>query len=283
MRQSFAHIVAAPFMFAALVILFISWTRDSDYAIWLVPPVLCLALVYIFAPQLNWWWYRRRPPVLPDKLVKMMEAGSVFYRNLPADGQQRFRERTALFCMGTDWQPMGMDDEHIPLDIQVAAATQAITLTFHKPQFLFPQFEKAIIAPQQFFSPAYPFLHASEMYEPDGCVILSAEHLMHAFAQPDAYFNVALFEYAKVFIRTYPDAPYPALADAGWAALENISGYTRAAIETAIGLAGIDILPAAIHHFFQYPDRFRAILPEAAQTLDEVFLGEVKGFLRVEG
>lgn len=274
MRQTFAHLLLLPFAAGALFFLYLAW-NDSDYAPWIIPFVLVGAVIWIFSPQINWWWYSRRPPELPDALRALLERGSIFYRALSAADKQRFRHRTALFMMGTDWMPMGWPEEQpLPLDIQLALATQAVTLTWNEPKFLFSNLEKVIVYPYPFPSPQHDYPHASELYAPDGCLLFSAEQLMASFLQPGSMYNIGMHEYAKAFVLTYPDRPYPALdAPDVWTRLEACSRMSRAHVESVVGLAGLEPLPVAIHHYFLFPQAFRAVLPEVATALDAVFGG----------
>ncbi|MBK8922538.1 MAG: zinc-dependent peptidase [Saprospirales bacterium] len=272
MRQIFANYLAAPFVAGALFFLYLAWSADSDYARWIIPFVVLTALIYTFAPQINWWWYRRHPLPLPFALRQLLERFCVFYRSLDSFEQQRFRDRAGLFIIGTEWTPMAWPEETVPPDVQLALAAQAVTLTFHRPEFLFAQFEKVVVYPYPFPSPEYDFVHASELYEPDGCLLFSAEQLLHGFVQPGMFYNIGLHEYAKAFILSYPTEPYPDFSgSAEWAGLQAISQMSREHIESVIGLAGVEALPVAIHHYFVFPEKFRAGLPERAAAFDRIF------------
>ncbi len=274
MRQTFATLLLAPFVAGALFFLYMAW-QDSDYAPAIIPFVIGGAAVWIFSPQINWWWYSRRPPELPAGLQQLIERSSVFYRNLSSAQKQRFRQRVALFTMAVDWIPMGWPEERVPLDIQIGLAIQAVTLTFNEPKFLFDAFEKVVVYPRPFPSPEHDYLHASELYAPDGCLLFSAEQLMISLLQPGSMYNIGMHEYARAFIRMYPNKPYPILLDSAeiWSRLEACSRMSRAHVESVIGIAGVEPLPVAIHHYFSFPQRFRAEMPEAAAALDEVFSG----------
>jgi hypothetical protein len=269
----FANLLALPFVVISLALLYVSWEIDSDYAPWIIPPVLAAALVYIFSPQINWWWYTRNPPELEPGLRALLERFSGFYRRLDPERQKRFRSRVALFRMGTDWMPMAWPEDVLPPDVQLAIAAQAVTVTLHREEFLFPKFEKVIVYPKPFPSPEYLFAHASELHARDGCLLFSAEQVMLGFTQPLLWYNVALHEYAKAYIHTYPDAPYPTLHDQGgaWAQLETATGVPRSHIESVIGIAGVEPLPVAIHHYFTYPEQMGKGMPEVYRALRGVF------------
>jgi Mlc titration factor MtfA (ptsG expression regulator) len=273
----FARLLALPFVAISLALLYVSWEIDSDYALWMVPPVLIAALFYIFSPQINWWWYVRYPPELETGLRKLLERHCGFYGRLDAAQQRVFRSRVALFRMGTDWMPMAWPDELLPADVELAIAAQAVTMTMYREELLFPGFEKVIVYPKPFPSPEYLFAHASELYAPDGCLLFSAEQVMLGFMQPAAWYNVALHEYAKAYLRCFPEADVPALygeEEEVWSRLEAVSGMTRERIEAVIGIAGIEPLPVAMHHYFIFPGQMQRQMPAVYARLHAVFGGK---------
>ena len=270
----FANRLVAPFVFIALFFLYLAWQVDDRWAVWMVPFLVIATVIFIFASEINWWWYSRRPPQLDAGLERLLIRHCGFYQRLDTAGKQRFRDRVVLFRLGTEWTPMGWPEETetLPADIELALAAQAVTLSFHKPQFLFEQFEKIIVYPQLFLTPEYPFPHTSELYEEDGCLIFSAQQIMLGFTQPAQRYNVALHEYARAFVLTYPQMAYPALQEEHiWGHLQTISGMSRQQVEGVIGISSVEALPVVIHHFFTFPERFRAELPEIAATLEKVF------------
>lgn len=271
----FANLVAAPFIFASIILLYMAWEVDSDYAIWIVPAVLSSAVVYIFGPQINWWWYSKNPPKLSPGLLALLERFSVSYKRLDEAGKLKFRSRVALFTMGTDWEQMAWPDEVLPPDVQTVIAAQAVTVSFHKERFLFDQFEKIIVFPAPFSTPEYPFDHASELFAEDGCLLFSARQVMMAFMQPGSWYNVALHEYARVYARAYPKEHWPVLPEETiWEKLEEVSGMQRSHVESVIGLAGTEPLPVAIHHYFTFPESFKKVMPEAFEALESVFMAQ---------
>lgn len=267
----FAQLLTLPFLALALVFLYLAWDVDPAYAPWMVPFIVIGVLLFILAPQINWWWYSRRPPALSAGLKSMLERFSGFYAGLNEAGKKRFRDRVALFRMANDWTPMGFPEDTLPPDVELALSAQAVMLTFHKPEFLFDKFEKVIIYPVPFPSPEFQFEHASELYEEDGCLLFSAQQVLQGFIEPRRMYNVGLHEYARVFVLSYPNEPYPEFRDEDWAKLEQASGMSREFVESVVGLAGIDALPVAIHHFFSFRETFREVFPSEAGVFEQIF------------
>jgi Mlc titration factor MtfA (ptsG expression regulator) len=270
--KSFANLIALPFILIALFFLYLAWSIDSDYALWMTPFVVGAAVIYVFSPQINWWWFSKHPPELDEGQRMLLERFNTFYRRLTEADKKRFRERTAMFILGTDWEPLAFSDEVLPADVQLGIAAQAVMIGFKKEDFLFHKFEKVIVYPFPFPTPEYPFNHASELYEADGCLIISAEQVMLAYLQPSKWYNVAVHEYARAFSITYPDEPYPALEGTEvWEKLEAVSGMPRDRVEAVIGLTDVPVLAVAIHHYFAFPDRFQELMPAEYAQFKQIF------------
>ncbi|MFN0212956.1 MAG: zinc-dependent peptidase [Saprospiraceae bacterium] len=268
----FANKLMAPFALTAALFLALAWAVDEKYSIYFVPFLVVSALIFILSPQINWWWYSRNPPELSIELRAFLERSCMFYRRLSALEQRRFRGRVAMFNMGTDWEALAFPEDSLPPDVQVAISAQAVALTFRREVFLFDQFEKVLVFPRPFPTPEHPYEHASEMHPTDGCLLFSAEQVMLGFVKPSEWYNLAMHEYAKAFVLKYPEEAWPDFSDEEvWGKLEAISRMPRARVESVIGLAGVDALPVAIHHFFAFPDRFSTILPEQSLLFKQVF------------
>lgn len=263
------RILSITFVIALLIALYLTWKVDSGYSYYIIPPLVILAALYVLSPQINWWWYKRNPPDLPGAARQMLFQYP-FYERLPEGEKKKFRNRVALFAMANEFIPQVM--EKVPDDLKYMISACAVTLTFGQENFLFKKFENIVIAPKPFPTPQYPEkFHASEIYEPDGAVLFSAEQLALGFMQSTKYYNIGLHEYAKVFIKTYPQHPYPKFDENIWQSLERISGFSQEWITQWINLPDIEVLPVSIAHFFTLPEAFRKELPEIFELYREIF------------
>ncbi len=268
----FANALLAPSVLLTLVFFYLAWEVDSDYSRWVIPFLVITALIYILKPEINWWWYRRRPPQLNPDLTRLLERFCRPYQRLHPVQQQQFRERVALFCIATDWTPMAWPEENVPQDVQTALAAQAVAITLGQQDFLFEPFEKVIVYPGPFPTQVHPVAHASELYEPDGCLLFSAEQVMMAFTQPDKWFNVALYEYARAFVHLHPAEAWPVFSgEQAWLRLAEASSMPRTHVESLIGLPDADTLAVAIHHYTNFRERFAEYLPEEAAIFEKIF------------
>ena len=114
------------------------------------------------------------------------------------------------------------------------------------------KFEKFIICPSWFPSPQYPEdFHTSEIFEEDGVILYSGEHLIHSFMQAAVSFNFCLYELIKAFYVEYDDQDYP---EVSWDQLEKLEVRNRTEIKDYINLALEDIDPLAddIYRFLYF-------------------------------
>lgn len=259
-----------PLVAGALISLYLAWEEGSRYAIYMVPFVVGMAVVYVLSPQIDWWWYQHRPPELPAPLRHLINTRFPFYQNLSADEKTRFRNRMALYMHANEFMPQGM--ESVPMDVKGVIAASVVQLTFGLEDYRLSKFEYIIVYPHPFPSPQFPEKwHVSEIFEEDGVIMVSAEQLMASFLQPERYFNIGLYEYARVYRRCYPGVSFPVLGENSWEQLQAISGYSKDVIEKWIGLPKPDVLAVAIAHFFVFPKKFKALLPEVYEELAGFF------------
>jgi hypothetical protein len=243
---------------------------DNSWSLLMIAMVVILVSFYVLSPQINWWWWQRNPPDLPTEMAQFLAAKSPFYQQLSEEDQREFRRRVFLFNEGTNYMPKVL--ESIPLDVKVIIASVPVRMTFQQQDFLFPNFENIIIYPKPFPSPQYPHhFHASEIYEPDGVIMFCLEHILRGFVDTKQYFNLAWYEYARVFQLTYPAYDYGDWSSVTWANLHRISGFSKEALERWIGLPELDLSAMGIAFYFLFPQRFKQELPELENTLNLIF------------
>ena len=263
-----SKILMIPFVVLAFAFLFMAVLVDSGYAMWAVPFVVALAVIYVMSPQINWWWYQKHPPRLAEPLVKMLLARLPFFRGLPPAEKTRFCTRIALYMEANEFRPQGT--EKVPEDVKAVIAASVVQLTFGMDDYLLNKFEHIIVYPHPFPSPQYERWHACENYEPDGAILFSAEQLMAGFAAPQKFFHIGLYEYAKVLQICHPDFHFPDWPADSWGKLTAVSGFSKAALEKWVGLPDLDLTAVAVAHFFVFPEKFKTVLPQEYDTLAAV-------------
>jgi len=269
-----AFILSVPFFLMAIALFCLLYWVDVRFAPYLAIPFICLAVIYVLNPEINWWWFKRHPPDVPKQLKPFM-AYSSYYRRLPEKLQLRFRQKVAMFMLGTDFKKP-TDEGGVPPDIKAALAASVVPLILGTEDLLFPPFENVVVYAMPFPSPQYPTrMHLSEIYEADGVSLFSAEHLLKGFVKPEQYFPIGLYEFARIFLRLREkqNLPVPKPEESIWLPIEHMAGYSRPGIGKWINLEETEIeLPAvAIVHFFMFPERFRELLPELYAAYCQLF------------
>ncbi len=235
-------------------------TKNYDYAIYAVPCVVGLAVVYILSPQIDWWWYQKHPPELPGMVRHLVNTNSAFYQNLSPEEKTRFRNRMAMYMEANEFMAQGM--EAVPPDVKGIVAASAVQLTFGQADYLLNPFEHIIIYPHPFPSPQHPEeWHACEHFEEDGVIMFSAEQLMPGFLEPQRFLNIGLYEFARVFMRKYPAVPFPQITVEHWPNLVAVSNFPKDKTIQYIGLKEIDLTALAVVYFFDFGEKFKEAMP----------------------
>lgn len=265
----FLRLVALPFILIIALCVYLAWEVDSGYALYILPPVLVLALLYIFSPQIEWWRAQTHPPALDRGMQFLLEKHSAFYNKLNEAERQKFRNRVVWFTMAKEFHGQVM--EEVPTDIKGVIAANAVHLTFYQEDYLLEQFENIVVYPHPFPSPQYlEHWHASEIHVEDGAILFSAEHLLPSFLNPRKFYNIGLHEFAKIQMIVHPNLAYPTSEALSWEKIKAVSGWTEEFITAWIGLPKIDLRAVAIVAFLTFPTAFERELPEVFTKLNTV-------------
>ena len=261
---------AIPLIILALVFLYFTWEVDEKYALYIIPPVVGLAILFVLSPQIDWWVAKRNPPELDPKIRHLLNQRSPYYNQLSAEQKKRLRDRIGLFSMSIDFKPQAM--ESVPDDVKTVIGFYGAQITLGLDQYLLPPFENVVLYPGPFPSPQFPeHWHASEIFEEDGVFLFSMDHLMKGFLSPLKYYPVGLHEMAQAFLLVFPGKDYPAVDESTWKDLQKISGIDKEKLCKYIGLPQVAILPVCITYFFTLPERFKAVRPDLYSALTQVF------------
>lgn len=247
---------------------YLAW-QDSDYALYVIPFIILLVLLYIMGPQIDWWWYERNPPDVDPPVKKMLKKTNAFYNRLGEADKMKFRQRLQMYVIGTNFMPKGW--EQIPEDAKYAIAVNAVQLSFYKKDFLYPDYENIVVYPIPFPSPQYKQFHPSEVFKEDGVLLFSAEQIMWGLFNPKNYYNIAMHEYVKVFMNTYPHNAYPTFTAGDWADLEQVGPYTKEHIYNLLNVPDIDPTVVAIALFQLFPEKFKQVFPKREERLKTIF------------
>ncbi len=265
----FSKFLSFPFVITLLVCLYYTWEGDLS-PIYIVPNVVILASIFVLSPQIDWLWYQKNPPEMDRRLRAFLEKVFPYYQNLSQKEKERFRIRVSLYIIATQYMPKAM--EHVPDDIKGVIAANIVMLTFGQKDYRLSNFEKIVVYPHPFPSPQYPkHFHSSEIFEEDGVILFSVEHLLPGITHRNQFYNIVLHEYAKIFMLTYPDYHYPKIDGAVAVQLEKISGFKNEKVQDFIGLPMLEPSLLAINYFFTFPQKFKNELPEIFDNYLNIF------------
>ncbi|MFK7808078.1 MAG: zinc-dependent peptidase [Saprospiraceae bacterium] len=265
-----SRILSAPFVIAALGFLYLTWEQDSSWAIYIVPNVVAMAVIFVFSPQIDFWWAKRNTPEMNPQIRMLLTKEHPFYRSLSEKEQKRFRDRVVLYMMANEFMPQKM--EEVPPDLQAIVASNIVHLTFGLEDYLLSAFEHVIIYPRPFPSPQYPKnFHTSEIYPGDKVILFAIEQLLPGTINPQERYNIGLHEYIRAYLHIYGTERFSKLEESHWEKLEEISSWGKDHIFKYINRPDVTILPVSICHFFIFGKQFQAILPEEFELYKKIF------------
>lgn len=262
--------LAIPVVVLLLLSIYLTIEVSQTWAMLIVFFVVVLLGGLIISPIINWWWWERFPPDLPKDLHGLIEHKVPFYQKLDQNGRREFRRRVYLFSQGTNFMEQGL--EKVAEDAKLMIAVAPVSMGFYDETFLFEKFENIVVYPHPFPSPRIPEkLHTSEIYEDDGVIMFSLQHIVRGYLDPQKYFNPAWYEYARVYLMTYPDLKYGDWSLVDWSQLEQISGFSKEALEKWVGLPNLNKNAFTIAFYFLRPQRFQKKLPKMFDSLQLIF------------
>ena len=177
---------------------------------------------------------------------------------------------STLYNIATEFMPKAM--EHVPEDIKGLIAANVVMLTFGQKDYRLSKFEKIVAYPHPFPSPQYPkHLHSSEIFDEDGVILFSLEQLIPGATRQTQFYNIALHEYIKIFMLTYPDYNYPKIDTDVAKKLEIISGFKNEKVQNYIGLPMLEPSILAINYFFTFPQNFYNQQPDIFESYTKIF------------
>ena len=270
-----SNIIALPFI---LIIFYMGYliylNPDSNAMAWAVLPLMVLMLIYLFSPQIEYWWLTKRPISLDKPIVNMLKTTNPIYTQLEGELKNEFNKRLTLFVEGKEFIGKGWkeDTDNMPYDIKCLLSQIPITMTINRNKFTFKNFDRIILYKHPFPTPRYQFLHTAETMAEDGVIILSLEHVQLALFQKGHYYDVAWHAFSEAFMKINPTEPYPEVNEDHWEAIENISGLSQQQILGTLGFEQIDLVPVMINLYFNYRDKFRALLPDIFSVLEGIFV-----------
>ena len=250
------RLLAFPFLIGIIACIYLVYSYGNAYAIYILPQVIVLVVLYILEPEIDWWWSKRNPPKLDLPVKRMLSSKWAFYKGLSITEKAKFEERMALYMVGVAFQPNGITS--IPEDVKAVLAASAVTVTYGLENFLLSPFDRVILYGHGFPSPQYPSeIHHCEVYLEDGVLVFTVPVLMAGALQPRSYFPIGIYTYAEAILLINKwEEPIDEMLS--WDDIEMISRYTKEHISKTIGLQKISLEACAIVLFLEFPVKLNA-------------------------
>lgn len=260
----------APFLILGIIFLGLAWEVDRQWALGLIPCLLGVVIANVMAPQIDWWWWKKYPPNPDPSLQKLLQQYISFYQNLSPGHRKRFGQRLAMHMRGTEYMAQGQGE--LPEEIKAACSIPAVMLTFGMEEFLLSPYEQLVIYPKEFHSPQFPrHWHTSELFEEDHVLLFAGKQVLAGVLHPTTYFNLGLYEWARVFRKVHTAHAWPQVQEHHYAALATSMGFELKFVQQSINLPVVDWNAVSVVAFFENAALFRQLLPELHQSYKRIF------------
>lgn len=249
-----SRILLLPILLLLGLAAYFTFMVDEDYSIWMIPPFVIGAVVYIMSPQIDWYWFQKNPPKLDPLEKKLLTKKVKIFQNLSLEEKNRLESRIALFNFSKSYQEMAMPN--VPEDLKIMLAITASQLTIGFEEYLLERYEKVIVYPHPFPSPQYPeHMHICESFEEDGVILFEVKNFLHGFIKPAQYFNIALYEMSRIVDRELNLQEITSLNTLTINDLLSLSGTNEEDLKKYIGLPKLDAKAIALVQFIENPKR----------------------------
>ncbi|MBX2815882.1 MAG: hypothetical protein KTR24_07785 [Saprospiraceae bacterium] len=240
-----------------------------QHSIWLVVPVLLLAMLYMVHPELDRRWRERNPQRLPSGMIVFLERFLPGYPLLNAEQRGSLHKELDLYLQHVEFLPQGFSEIAEEFKAAVCAHMALLHAIDHQSATAIADIGKIAVYRHPFPSPRYPkHLHASELHRHDGIAIFSATHAVEGYHKPQEYPNLILYEFAKLV-----GLPEMGQKAHDHDALSRVSGFAvdRLTAHLGLPLEEIDLHALMLTYYFQFRSAFMKHFPEIGGGLDAHF------------
>jgi len=268
--HSISKFLGLPIVILTLVILYQSWSSNSQLSAYLLVPALFTVVIYVFHGPLDHWWLTRFPLPFDPKLKEWLEKYFVFYQKLDQHLKREFEYRTGLYLDARMFKSVGSEWRDVPEDIKLMVAAHGVYMCLKLDDYLIGDMDRIFLYKHPFPTPINHRLHSVETNLEDGVIILSLEQLTNAVLNPEDYYNVAFHAYAEAFAGMNGQLSFPDCSMT-WPQIESISGWTKEIIMNQTGLDNISLLPVHITLFFSKSSQYKNRMPEHYEKFCAIF------------
>lgn len=224
---------------------FVFFKERQDFLFLLVPGIFIGILTFIFSNQIDHLMLRGVAQKLDTPVRGMLMNVSPWYRQLSDELRAMAEDRMVRWIARKEFFSKG--EPPAPEDAKYMLAWNAILLTLHQEEYLFKPYDRVAFYNHPFLTPAQPEkVHIVELEKEDGTFIFSSPHMIKGFAEK-GYYNTAIHALAEAYSSLYVSERMH-WEETIWEDLEDMSGISKQALESYIGLELNDPWPVAVHH-----------------------------------
>lgn len=237
-----SRVIAAPFILLAILFACLAFFFHRDFAFWIIPNFVVLAVIYSLHPQIDWMWYIRHPPEMDKRLELYVERLSPFYQGLDVAGKKKFLDRVSLYIIANEFILRGIEDNMTPPDdLKALFAVPLVELTFNEEEnWRLKKFERLVLYPTSFPSPQNHDLHACEMETEDGVIIIALDLAKRWLDAPTKVFSLIHYQMGMAYLWSFPDKRSALKGKMDEQMLEQKTGMTAEELKQYLGLEKLD-------------------------------------------
>lgn len=251
-----------------LTLLFID--KSSEACLWYIIPTGILAIAsFVFGKLINEYWFTKHNPVLDDYEIKWVTKFIPYFSHLNESFKVKFLSQLALELKQREF--VSMTDKKLPEELKLMALAPAVRLglDLNNPQST--KYHKIVFYHTAFPSPQYQYLHLSETFHEDGVLIFASDALQIAHAQPDTYFNTALYEWAAIFSEIFNlKNKFPLNDFDSWKLIEKILHTEKKRLHDYMGIPELNVAAILIYSYIMYPQKLMEANPECFSKISSL-------------
>jgi Mlc titration factor MtfA (ptsG expression regulator) len=217
------------------------------------------------------WWISRYPAGLSGKEIDILHKYFPYYRRLGTEHKVEFEKRISVFRDQKKFQMRAA--EKIPGDIQLLVSASAIQLTMGFPyqKEFFTNLAAVVLFPRTFITPEMnQQLHSVEINRENfDCLLLSVNMFVLGLKQPQAYYDSALYGFAKLFKleNKIEDSDIPYDREKLIYELHENRGFAPNYIFNYTGINEYELFEMCTEQFFALPQLMKDKMPKVYEYL----------------
>lgn len=264
--MQFSKLLSIPILIFICILGYFILKNDWVYlSIYIGIAVVSLAIIFVFSPQIDYWWWTRFTPKLSTPVQKIFSEFKPEYLSLTSDRKRLFDQRIFLYTRGQDYEFKDIDVS--PQDIKAIIAYYPVMLSLNHQDFLLAPYDKIVLFRKKFLSPELKQEHASESNLEEKVIIFSLDYLVAAFRDPTSYFDIALYEFFRIFEKLYPSLSMIDIKPSHIDEMKFNKMWHPELVKSGLGYDKVDLVAMTVVNLYTFPDIFKKQLPDLYENM----------------